>query len=470
MQIALIIRGVIIIRGAMRKAAFIIFLSFLRWMTARSQEVTYQTVEPIFLNRCVACHRPGDAAPFSLTTYADISKRISFIKEVITKSYMPPWRADVHYRDFANNRMLTEQEKKTLLEWIDNKAPKGANPLVAARSGTTNISEKEKLQSVAAREELLKVTAYRRKPDLTLKIDSAFTVKGDNLERFILFKVPFEFSETHTIEAIEFFTNNKRILHHINYGFYEVADTAVDIYGGRTFINTTEEESPKQDPYGAVKKRMTYYTGWIPGASPESYPKDFGWVLPRRGVILLTAHYSAIAQEEKSVVGVNLFFRKDSVKRSVRIISLGSGGIAENDISPPLFIPAARVSTFHLKVKTQEEQSLLCVWPHMHLLGKEFYAYAVTPSGDTINLVHIPNWDFRWQELYKFKKLIRIPKGSVVNMDCTYDNTADNPFNPNSPPRGIFSLGDMSSTNEMMTLLLIYVAYQDGDEQILPEE
>ena len=455
MQIGLIIRGV------MRKAAVIIFLSFLRWMTGYSQEITYQTVEPIFLKRCVACHRPGDAAPFSLTTYADISKRISFIKEVITKSYMPPWRADVHYRDFANNRMLTEQEKKTLLEWIDNKAPKGAIPVVAAR---------EELQPIAAREELLKVTAYGRKPDLTLKIDSAFTVKGDNLERFILFKVPFEFLEGHNIEAIEFFTNNKKIIHHINYGFYEVADTSVDIRGGRSVINTTEEESTQKDPYGALKKRMTYYTGWIPGASTESYPRDFGWVLPRRGVILLTAHYSAIAKEEKSIVGVNLFFRKDPIKRRVQIISLGSGGVAENDISPPLFIPAGRVSTFHLKVKTQEEQSLLCVWPHMHLLGKEYYAYAVTPSGDTIPLVHIPDWDFRWQELYKFKKLIRIPKGSVVNMDCTYDNTVDNPFNPNSPPKGVFSLGDMSSTNEMMTLLLIYVSYQDGDEEMSQEK
>lgn len=353
----------------------------------------------------------------------------------------------MHYRDFGNNRMLTEQEKQLLRQWIDQKAPKG------------NDNEQAKIP-------LLKTTAYNRPPDLTLKIDSSFVVKGDNSERFILFKVPFELADPHTIEAIEFYTNNKKIVHHINYGFYEVADTSVDIHGGRSVINTTEEETPQKDPYEAVKKKMIYYSGWIPGASPESYPRDFGWVLPRRGVLLLTAHYSAIAREENSVVGVNLFFRKDTVKRQVKIISLGSGGIAEKDISPPLFIPAGKVSTFHLKVKTREEQSLLYVWPHMHLLGKEFYAYAVTPSGDTIHLVHIPHWDPRWQELYRFKQLIRIPRGSVVNMDCTYDNTVDNPLNPNNPPRGVFSLGDMSSTNEMMTLLLIYVPYQEGDEEM----
>src|SRR6185369_8655520 len=117
---------------------------------------------------------------------------------------------------------------------------------------------------------LLKTTAYNRPPDLTLKIDSSFVVKGDNSERFILFKVPFELADPHTIEAIEFYTNNKKIVHHINYGFYEVADTSVDIHGGRSVINTTEEETPQKDPYEAVKKKMIYYSGWIPGASPES--------------------------------------------------------------------------------------------------------------------------------------------------------------------------------------------------------
>ncbi len=434
----------------MRKSLVSLLACALWFLSLHGQPVTYATIQPIFVNKCVSCHRPGDAAPFSLTSYADVRKRLSFIRDVITRGYMPPWKADVHYRGFANTRSLSPEEKNLLIQWIDAGGP-----------GADGQNHKE---------ELLNVTSYGRKPDLTLKIDSAFTVKGDNLERFILFKVPFEFSEGHNIEAIEFFTNNKKIIHHINYGFYEVADTSVDIRGGRSVINTTEEESTQKDPYGALKKEMIYYTGWIPGASTESYPKDFGWALPRRGVVLLTAHYSAIAREEKSVVGVNLFFRKDNIKRPVRIISLGSGGVAENDISPPLFIPARRVSTFHLKVKTQEEQSLLCVWPHMHLLGKEYYAYAVTPSGDTIPLVHIPDWDFRWQELYKFKKLIRIPKGSVINMDCTYDNTVDNPFNPNSPPKGVFSLGDMSSTNEMMTLLLIYTSYQDGDEAVSQEE
>lgn len=441
----------------MRKTAACIILLFAGLITVNAQPVTYRTVAPVIFNKCATCHRAGDAAPFSLTSYPDVRKRISFIKKVITDGYMPPWRADARYRDFANHRLLTEGEKQLLLQWIDNNAPEGTN----------NAPDGGHEDQVEARRSLLQVTGWYRKPDLTMKLDSAFTVKGDNTERFIVFKLPFEFSEEHSIEAIEFFTNNKKIIHHANYGFYEIADTAVDIGGGPRLVNSADDDRRRPDPYGLYKKKMTYYTGWIPGTSVESYPNDFGWVMPKRGVLLITTHYSASALDEQSIVGVNLFFRKGAVRRPVQIISLGSGGVAESDISPPFFIPRDRVSTFHLKVKTKDEQSLLAVWPHMHLLGKEFFAYAVTPAGDTIHLVHIQDWDFRWQELYKFKNLIRIPKGSVINMDCTYDNTANNPFNPNAPPEGVFSVGDMSSKNEMMTLLLIYVPYREGDEQMV---
>lgn len=419
-----------------------------------AQKLTYKTVEPIFFSKCVVCHKPGEAAPFSLTGYPDIIKRLSFIKEVIRKDYMPPWKADVHYRDFANNRMLSEDEKKMILEWIENKAPKG------------NYKEKENAEKVS----LSAITGYNRKPDLVLKPDSPFVVKGDNIERFIIFKIPFEFENEQNVEAIEFTSNNKKIIHHINYGFYDVPEAGIDIKGGKRFFNATEEDRSTPDPFKVFSQKMTYYTGWIPGTSIENYPKNFGWVLPKRGVLLITAHYFATAADEPSAVGVNLFFRKDPVQRSIQVISLGSGGAGEKDITPKLFLFPDKISTHHLSISTRHDQSLLYIWPHMHSLGKEFYAYAVTPVGDTIPLVHIPSWDSRWQELYKLKRLIKIPKGSVIRLVCTYDNTAGNPFNPNNPPAPVFSFGDMNSKNEMMTLLLLYTPYQEGDENLKIEE
>jgi hypothetical protein len=408
---------------------------------------TYTDVQSIFASKCAPCHHAGGAAPFALTAYDDVKKRTSFIKEVISTGYMPPWKADTHYRDFANNRTLDPKDKAAILDWIASNAPKGSTAAVK-----TTVPQQEPLN---------------RAPDLVLKTTTSFTVKGNNQERFIVYKIPFELPDTQNVEGLELYTNNKKIIHHINYGFYNVPGTAMDLRAGPEWIDTdTDSAGIESAAYGPLKRSMVYYSGWIPGTTNEFYPKQFGWVLPKRGVLLLTVHYSAIAGDEGSVVGVKLFFKQQPVQRSVRIISLGSGGIGESDITPHLVLFPNEVSTFHLKVKTIETQSILYVWPHMHYLGKEFYAFAVTPEQDTINLVHIPAWDFRWQELYRMKKLVKIPAGSVINMVGVYDNTASNPANPNSPPKLVLSTADMKAADEMFTLMMIYVPYQTGDENI----
>ncbi|MDQ3279725.1 MAG: cytochrome c, partial [Bacteroidota bacterium] len=93
-------------------------------------------------------------------------------------------------------------------------------------------------------------------------------------------------------------------------------------------------------------------------------------------------------------------------------------------------------------------------------------AYGIAPSGDTIRLTHIPQWDFRWQENYRFKHLVRIPRGTRLYIEGTYDNTANNPFNPNNPPRLVMSSGDMRATDEMLTLMMIFLPYKEGDENL----
>jgi len=416
-----------------------------------AQEVTYfKDIAPLVEAKCANCHKPGDSGPFSLLTYEDVAKRASFIKEVTQNRYMPPWRPDNHYTSFANERSLTEKEIETIGNWVDNKMPKGAAPATTTANKNTVAS-----------------TRYIRKPDLILKTADTFHVTGDNLERFIVYKIPFELKDSANVEAIEFFSNNKKLIHHANFAFHPVPDESIDIKKTDAYINLTEDDRRKYDQYQPYRKTITYYGGWIPGASFESYPKEFGWVMPKRGVILLTVHYAPSATDESSFSGINLFFTKTPVKRKVKVISFGSGGIGERQIDPPFFLPANQEKKFTLEVTNpNEDQSILYVWPHMHLLGKEFKAYVTTPEGDTTRLVYIPRWDFRWQEIYRFKQLVKVTKGSVIHMECVYDNTNANPFNPNSPPKNIFSRGDMKTTDEMMTLMMIFLPYKEGDEKL----
>lgn len=409
---------------------------------------TFYDIQPLLLKKCGTCHNPGDAAPFPLLTYEDFTKRLAFIREVVSTGYMPPWQADTSYSCFANQRGLTEAEKQQIIAWIDHKAPKGKTSKNQPVIGST---ADDPLQG--------------RKPDLVLKTTTPFLVKGDNTERFIEYKIPFELPAEKAIEAVEFVTNNKKVVHHINYGFYDVPDASIDLKAGVSIIDP-QEHPEHRDAFDQYKRKMVYYTGWIPGASTEYYPGVFGWTLPARGVVIFTTHYAAIAANEESIVGIHLYFKDKPVDRPVRIISLGSGGVGERDIKPALMIPPNQVSSYELKMRTPQEQSLLYVWPHMHFLGKSFKAFVVTPGEDTIPLINIPQWDFRWQELYRFKKPVHIPKGSIIHMIGEYDNTNNNPLNPNKPPKYVFSRGSMKSDDEMFTLLLIYVPYVEGDENI----
>lgn len=418
-----------------------------------SQSVTfYKDVQPIVHANCAVCHRPGEAAPFSLITYEDVSKRTKFIREVVSTRYMPPWKSDDHYVDFANNRSLSDREIATIVAWIDAGSPKGKD---------NQKAEKALLERANAG------TAYERKPDLTLKMSEAFVQKGDGKERFMMFKIPFELPQGANVEAIEFTSNNKKIIHHANYAIHPVADPAIDLNNTVNAVDLNGESASQYYQWVKYKKEMTYYGGWIPGATYETYPKDMGWEMPRRGVVLLTVHYGPSALDAESINGVNFFFKSTPIERKVKVISLGSGGIGEKDIKPPFMIFADEVKSFTLRVaNNQPDVSLLYAWPHMHQLGKSFKAYATQASGDTIPLVRIPAWDFRWQEIYRYPKPVLLPKGAVVHIEGTYDNTAANPMNPHNPPQLVLSDGNMRSDQEMMTLILMYVERKEGDNAL----
>lgn len=421
----------------------------LLYVSGNSQTVTYyKDVAPIVEAKCATCHRPGESAPFSLLTYKDVAKRATFIRDVVKSRFMPPWKADPHYVLYSNDRSLSKNEIETIVKWVDANAPAGKdtkkmNPGVYYAS------------------------SYPRKPDLVLKYGNNITIKGDNTERFVVYKIPFELDSDLNVEGIEFFCTNKKLIHHANYSIHPVEDPSVDLYNTIDHLSLTDDDRTKYQAYLPYKKQIAYYSGWIPGASYEQYPKNMGWTMPKRGVILLTVHYSPLTRDDTTSLGVNLFFTKDPILRKVKVISFGSGGIGEQEITPSFYIEKDTIQKFKLTLMNpREDMSILYVWPHMHYIGKEFLSYALTPLYDTIKLVHIPRWDFRWQEIYRFKKLVKIPRGSRLIIEGTYDNTANNPFNPYHPPRPISSTGDMRSTDEMMTLIMVYMTYNEGDESL----
>jgi hypothetical protein len=436
----------------MKKINFLLFFFFNLSYIHAQKSTFYKDVAPIIYNKCASCHRAGEAGPFSLTSYEDVVKRASFIKKVVSSGYMPPWKADGHYTavPFQGNRSLTILEKKTIIDWIDDKMPIGS-----PNNLTASILTKYQ-----------QGTNYKRKPDAVLSMPKTFQIQGDNKERFIVFKIPYQFDQLQNVEAIEFVSKNRKVIHHANFAIYDVTNN-IPLDKSPDYINTTVGETDANfSAYEIYKSNMIYYGGWIPGTNYESYPKNIGWVMPKRGVILLTIHYAPTGKDEEDLSSINFFFTKSPIERVIDVINLGSGGIAEEEITPYFMIPADSIRTFKLKIINPEKQSILGVWPHMHLLGKNFKAYAITPEKDTLKLISIPKWDFNWQELYKYQKPLIIPKGSYLVIEGTYDNSKDNPKNLFNPPRNIYGGGEMKSIDEMLTLIILYLPYKEGDEEL----
>jgi len=428
----------------MRKT-ILLFILFALTIPALAQQGSAMEV---IANKCGSCHKNGGDAPFPLTTYPEVRKKISTIKTVVQSGYMPPWKADNNYCGYSNDKSLGVEEKKAILDWIAG----------GAKNEHTTVAKSNKTSEHAS-------PTTTDGNNIIIKSNFRYTIKGDNTERFVIFKLPFEYDKEFNIAGIAFISGTKKAVHHVNYGVFAVSDPNVDINGGSQFIET-DNPNADQAEYDHLASRPAYYTGWIPGSSGEKYPENFGWVLPQRGVVIFTVHFSAIPVNEVFDFGIRLQTTDGTIKRQIKIISFGSGGIGEKDITPNFVIEPNKLNRFDLKMFTRSPQSVMYVWPHMHLLGKSFKAYAVSPRKDTIPLVFIPQWDYRWQELYRMKQMTYIPAGSVLVMEGVYDNTKENPFNPNNPPQVILPTKNMESTKEMFTLLMIYVPYEPGDENI----
>jgi hypothetical protein len=225
-------------------------------------------------------------------------------------------------------------------------------------------------------------------------------------------------------------------------------------------IDGLSETDPKVYEFQKTALKDEFLYGWVPGNDKISFPKGAGVKLNANSDFLLNMHYAPSPVPDIDQSEIQLYFAKDKIEREVRNFTL-----RENDISnKPFLIKAGQKATFFISKKMDKPMSLISVMPHMHLIGKTFRAFVITPDGEVINLVKIDNWDFNWQMTYQFKKLLKVPAGSTFIVEGTYDNTAENPENPNSPPNDIgYGWG---TKDEMFNLVLYYLAYNVGDEDI----
>ncbi|MCC6690191.1 MAG: cytochrome c [Bacteroidia bacterium] len=352
-------------------------------------------VAPIIYNNCTTCHRPGAAGPFSLITYSDVAKRAKMIAKVTASRLMPPWPADNSYTHFTGEKVLSEQEINIIKNWAETGVARGDSalqpPIPAFAKGSA-----------------------LGKPDLVVKMQEVFKIKGDNKDRFMLMKLPFEIPNDTFVRAVEFIPGNRKLVHHVNGHLirYEY-DKKKNIDEGDKIVDSQLYNI--KDCYEKLKLAnddATYpvlkfsFVNYLPGVLPVMYPQGIGgYVLSRKNAILFKdIHYGPSPIDTADESYVNIFFDKQAPKRPTLELQLGTLGVSE--IIPPLIIPPNQIKTFYTRTMAKIDMSVLTINPHMHLIGKSFWAFAITPTGDTIPLIRIKKWDFRWQYFYTFKKMV----------------------------------------------------------------
>jgi Flp pilus assembly protein TadD len=399
-----------------------------------SAPITFsKNIAPILFQYCAPCHRPGEAAPFSLLSYEDARKHADQIAIVTAKRYMPPWPPEPGYGDFAGVKRLSDAQIDLLTRWAK-----------------TGMSEGNRTELPP---EPHFVEGWQLgQPDLVLHMRQPFQMPASGVDVFRNFVIPVELKETKYIRAMELRPGSKRVVHHANL----IVDHArmlrqrdgQDGQPGFPGMDVETEVSGEFDP-------DSHFLFWKPGSPPQEEPQDMGWKLDPGSDLVVNLHLQPTGKPETVDVAVGLYFADRPATRFPMLLQL------EHDGALDIPAGAARFAvTDHLKLPIGVD--VLAIYPHAHYLGKQIDAWAELPDGARLALIRINDWDINWQATYIYRNPISLPAGTTVAMRITYDNTENNPRNPSHPPKRVH--GGNRSIDEMGHVWLQVLPNPIGDD------
>lgn len=381
-------------------------------------------IAPILHGQCAICHHPGELAPFPLLSYDDARKRARQIVQVTSSGFMPPWKPVPGFGTFVDERRLSQDQIESLRRWADAGAPMGDSTLVP---------EPPKFPDGWQLGE----------PDLILRMSDAYTLPAEGVDVFRNFVLHGGTDETRYVSAFEFRPGNPRVVHH--------AVIMIDQSGTARRRDALDAE-PGFDgmSFGEAREPDGHFLGWTPGKAPAQSRQDLAWTLRPGADLVVLLHMLPTGKAEPIQASLGLYFTDGPPARVAATIRLG-----RKDIDIP-----AGVDDYVLEDRyvLPVDVELLRIYPHMHYLGKSVQVYATTPDSNRKWLIRIDDWDFNWQDDYSYADPPQLPAGTEITMRYVFDNSSDNVFNPNMPPKRVtYGLG---SSDEMGDLIL----------QVLPKD
>ncbi len=344
-------------------------------------------VAPILAEKCVRCHQPGSVAPMSLLTYEEARPWAKSIRTAIADGAMPPWRPDPAHGKWLHDISLSQAERDMLLAWVDQGAKRGPGddqPLVTGPAPEWELGE----------------------PDFVIelpKIDLPAT--GDDI--FPTFIVEANLDADHWVRAVEFNPGDRKVVHHI-LAFLGEAPMGASEYD----VRTTDRASGPSELFGV----------WVAGAPPTEYPAGIGRTLARNQVMTFQMHYHLSGEETSDVTRLGLHFGDGEMQKKVTT----SFGVNLGIVIPPGEANYTETA-FHL---FDQDSRIVSMMPHAHVRAKSAKYTAVYPDGRRDVLLNVPQYDYNWQWSYQPVDPLVVPAGTKVEVEFAYDNSANNPRNP----------------------------------------
>ena len=397
-------------------------------------KVTFtRDIAPMVFAHCATCHRPGEAAPFSLLTYDDVRRRSQQIALMTMNRSMPPWKPEPGYGEFAGARRLSDRQIELVQQWVELGAPEGdAGDLPPAPRWASGWQ--------------------LGKPDLVVSMPEPYLLGSEGPDVFRTFVIPIEVPNGRYVKGLEVHPGVPRAVHHANIKIDRTRSS-----------RRLDEDDPGPGFDGGGGRDATFpdghFLGWTPGQVPHML-EGTAWRLDAGSDLVVEVHMMPTGKPERVHVSVGLFFTDQPPRHVPYMVRLGRQSID---------IPAgARDYTVTDSYVLPVDVEVLSVQPHAHNLAREMKAFATLPDGTTAWLMYIREWDFRWQDVYRYSRPIPLPRGTTLTMQYTYDNSADNVRNPNRPPKRV-TFGQ-TTASEMGDLWLQVSASASSDRAVLDRD
>lgn len=393
-------------------------------------------VAPILQKNCQGCHRPGEAAPMSLRTYQEARPWARAMKQAVLAKKMPPWFADAQYGHFRNDRSLPQKDIDTLVSWVDAGAPEGDPkdlPQPLAFVDGWNIGQ----------------------PDMVLEMPEPFQVPASGTIEYQYVVLPYKFTEDRWVQMAEVRPGNRAVVHHVIAYIRDGSSKWMrDKKPGELFVPEADANGNRPSLNGDL------LSGFAPGLPPSILEPGQGRLIKAGSDIVLQLHYTANghAGEDRTKVGV--IFCKQAPHERVMTLAASNSKFKIPPGDPNYQVDAS----FELG----HDAKLSALLPHMHLRGKDFQYRLVYPSGETETILRVPHYDFGWQLWYQPVSDIVLPKGTQIAATAHFDNSLNNPHNPDSTKA--VTWGDQSWEEMMIGFFEVTFPADLDPKQLFPEK